>query len=338
MILRLPARRASRVALLAALFVAAVAARAHELQPAFLELRETAAGRFEALWKMPARQDLAGGARPEFPREWTVVEAAEPGQSGTSRLAHFRVTAPAAIDGATLRVAGPAAALFDVLVRVARLDGRVQLGRITPSEPAFVVEARPSRRQVAATFLGLGVEHILLGIDHLLFVFALTLLVKHRVMLLKTVTAFTVAHSLTLTAATLGWARVPSAPVEAMIALSILLLAPEILRARRGETSLTIEHPWVVAFAFGLLHGFGFAGALAEVGLPETEVPLALFVFNVGVEAGQLAFIAVLLLALRALRWRTTPWPAWAALGPVYAVGAVAAFWTIERTAAVFAR
>jgi hydrogenase/urease accessory protein HupE len=177
------------------------------------------------------------------------------------------------------------------------------------------------------------VQHILLGVDHLLFVLGLLLIVESRRMLVKTITAFTVAHSLTLAIATLGYASAPVLPLNAAIALSILFLGPEIVRARRGGTSLTIRHPWVVAFAFGLLHGFGFATGLRELGLPRGEIPLALLLFNVGVELGQLGFVALVILLERSFRTLEIAWPRPVRALPVYTVGILGAFWFLQRTA-----
>jgi hypothetical protein len=165
----------------------------------------------------------------------------------------------------------------------------------------------------------------------------LLLIVEGRWRLLQTVTAFTLAHSITLAAATLGHAEVPAAPVEAAIALSILFLGPEIVRRWRGESSFTIRHPWVVAFAFGLLHGFGFAGALLSVGLPQRELPLALVSFNLGVELGQLGFIAALFSLERAIQALGVQPPRWVRLLPGYAVGSLGAFWTLQRLAPILA-
>jgi hydrogenase/urease accessory protein HupE len=191
---------------------------------------------------------------------------------------------------------------------------------------------------VARTYFLLGVEHILSGIDHLLFVLALMLLVKGMGRIIATVTAFTLAHSLTLAGATLGFVQMPGPPIEAVIALSIVFVASEIIHSRRGSPGLTERYPWVVAFTFGLLHGFGFAGALAEIGLPQASIPMALLFFNVGVEAGQLLFIASLLAILALARQITrrinVPQPAWAWAVPPYAIGGVAAFWVIQRIAA----
>ena len=222
------------------------------------------------------------------------------------------------------------------MLRRKRLDGRSQVLRLTPSAPSFVVEAAPGRLRVATTYLRLGIDHILLGVDHLLFVLGLVLIVPNRWMLLKTITSFTVAHSITLAVATLGYASAPVPPLNAAIALSILFLGPEIVRHRRGETSLAIRQPWMAAFAFGLLHGFGFAGGLSSIGLPQGEIPVALLLFNVGVEVGQIGFVALVLLLTRSFRTLEIRWPRWVELVPAYAVGSLGAFWTIQRTVILF--
>jgi hydrogenase/urease accessory protein HupE len=198
----------------------------------------------------------------------------------------------------------------------------------------LVVAAAAGGTQVAATYVGLGVEHILLGVDHLLFVLALLILVDGWRRLVWTITAFTVAHSITLAAATLGWAALPPPPVEAVIALSIVFVAGEILHARQGRPGLSLRMPWLVAFSFGLLHGFGFAGALAEIGLPQQQIPLALFTFNVGVEVGQLLFVAAVLLLGRLPGFLRLPVPAWWPQVAAYGIGSVAVVWVLERLAA----
>jgi hydrogenase/urease accessory protein HupE len=204
--------------------------------------------------------------------------------------------------------------------------------------PLAALRARSgSIADAARRYVALGIEHILLGVDHLLFVFGLLLIVNGAWMLVKTITAFTVAHSITLALATLGLVHVPSRPVDASIALSIAFLGAEILRARQGRPGLAASRPWVVAFAFGLLHGLGFAGALTQLGLAPREIPLALLFFNIGVEIGQLMFVAVCLAVAWALRQLRVSWPRWAAPLPAYAIGTVAAFWFIERTSGFFA-
>jgi hydrogenase/urease accessory protein HupE len=187
----------------------------------------------------------------------------------------------------------------------------------------------------ARRYFALGVEHILLGIDHLLFVLGLLLIVRGPWPLIKTITAFTVAHSLTLALAAFGVVTLPPTTIEAAIALSILFLAVEILHGRQGRIGLTHRFPWLVAFAFGLLHGLGFAGALAEVGLPAAEIPIALLFFNLGVEAGQLLFVAAILSLRRATRRLQIGWPVWAEPLPAYAIGTIASFWFMERLVAI---
>jgi len=236
--------------------------------------------------------------------------------------------------GQSLRINGLESTLTDVLVRIAFADGSAWLGRLTPQRPESLIPHRPSVWGVAATYLVLGVEHILTGLDHLLFVMALLLLTTGAWRLVKTVTAFTAAHSITLGLATLGLVQVPSKPVEAVIALSIVFVAAEIVHARSGQAGLAARMPWVVAFTFGLLHGFGFAGALSEVGLPEGQIPVALLSFNLGVEAGQLLFIAEVLALAAGARsiWMARPW--WVDLMPAYAIGSVAMVWVIQRVTA----
>jgi hydrogenase/urease accessory protein HupE len=204
---------------------------------------------------------------------------------------------------------------------------------VRPTRPQAVLRGERPWTVTAGEYLVLGFHHILLGIDHLLFVLGLLIIVRGPRMLVETITAFTVAHSITLGLATLGYASVSGPPLNAAIALSILFLGPEMVRAWKGQTSFTLRHPWVVAFCFGLLHGFGFASGLSTVGMPHAEIPLALAMFNVGVELGQLAFVTLILLAFRAVRILEFRWPRWAELGPAYAVGSLGAYWTIQRTA-----
>jgi hypothetical protein len=282
---------------------------------------------------------LAAALEPKVPDGCEITEAVRTYSVEDVRFQHAQMTCPGGAAGRLFEVAGLPATQTDVLLRVDYLDGTSSNQRLTPERASVVIPERPSTAEVMRTYTVLGVEHILLGIDHLLFVLALLLLVRGVGKLIATVTAFTVAHSVTLGAATLGFVRMPSAPVEAVIALSILFLATELARRRCGasdsSTGLTERFPWFVAFSFGLLHGFGFAGALSDVGVPAHAVPLALLFFNVGVELGQLIFIAAVLglgwivtrAALRTPEW----WPRAAA----YGIGSVAAFWLIERTFAI---
>ena len=319
------------VLLLVAMIVP-VPALAHEARPAYLELKEIAPNQFEVLWRTPV---LAGMRLPVALRmpdglrnvqEPTVQELAD------SLLERRSVDAgPAGLAGNRIDFPGLQITITDVLVRVELLDGRTWTTVARPSQPWIEIAGAPGAAATALTFLTQGIEHILLGIDHLLFVFGLLLIVRTPWMLVKTITAFTVAHSITLAIATLGYAHVPAPPLNAAIALSILFLGPEIIRAWRGETSFTIRHPWVVAFAFGLLHGFGFASGLAAIGLPQDDIPLALLMFNVGVEIGQLAFVALILLLHRAFKVLEVHWPRAVELAPAYVVGSLGAFWTIQR-------
>ena len=223
-----------------------------------------------------------------------------------------------------------------MLVRLQRLDGTTQVTRLRPSAPSFVVEAAPRAVEVARTYSMLGVEHILMGIDHLLFVLSLLLITRGGWKLVKTVSAFTLSHSITLTAATLGFVHVPQRPVEAVIALSIVFVAAEIVQGYRGRVGIAARAPWVVAFAFGLLHGLGFAGGLSEAGLPPGHIPLALLFFSGGVEAGHFLFIGLVLSLLLLAQRTRVPVPHWVELVPAYAIGGVAMFWFVQRTLAIF--
>ena len=239
------------------------------------------------------------------------------------------------LTGQTVRIEGLPSSITDVLVRVERSDGTTQVTRLLPSSPAFVVEPSAGAGDVARTYLVLGVQHILLGVDHLLFVLALLLVVKGVRRVVTTVTAFTIAHSITLAAATLGLVHVPGPPVEAVIALSIVFVAAEIVHGLQGRPGLTARWPWVVAFTFGLLHGFGFASALGEIGLPQNAIPLALFFFNVGVELGQLLFVGAFAMGALLVARVGIPWPRWMELAPAYAIGSIAMFWVMQRVAAL---
>ena len=321
------------IILVLAAVVGSAPARAHEVRPAYLELRQTSADTYDVLWKVPARgDDLRLGIYVRFPDDVKEIGTRTALMEGGAFLERWKVHRPGGLDGQTVRIDGLPSTRIDVLARVERSDGVSQTTRITPDAPEFVVEGAPSQWRMSATYLRLGIEHILLGIDHLLFVLALLLIIKDRRMLAATITAFTLAHSITLALASLNYVTLPGPPVEAIIALSIVLVAAEILRQQRGENPTTARWPWVVAFTFGLLHGFGFAGALAEIGLPQKAVPLALLMFNVGVEAGQLLFVAAVLLLVAAVRRLPFRMPEWANAIPPYAIGSLAMFWVIERS------
>lgn len=307
-------------------------AQAHESRPAYLELTETGPGQYTVLWRTP----VLGGQRlplaismPEGVRD---IREAVVQQLADSQVEHRWIDAgPQGLAGKRIEIKGLQFTITDVLARVQLQDGRSWTTIARPSEPWVEVTAALSSSQVAIEYVIQGIRHILFGPDHLLFVFGLLLIVGSGWALVKTITAFTVAHSITLAAATLGYVSVPAPPVEAMIALSILFLGPEIIRKWRGETSFTLRNPWVVAFAFGLLHGLGFASMLNSTGLPPADLPLALLFFNVGVEIGQLAFVLVIVLLARLIARLNINWPIWAKLAPGYAVGIIGAFWTFQR-------
>jgi hydrogenase/urease accessory protein HupE len=331
-----------RLFVLAMLLCPSVAS-AHEVRPAYLQIRQTGPETYDVLWKVPGRGDgMRLGLYVELPNECVRLGESRSSFVDNAYTERWSVGCAGGLTGAAIHIAGLVATMTDVLVRVERVDG-TQVARLTPSRPAFVVEAAPTRIEVAGTYTRLGVEHILTGVDHLLYVLAMLLLVSGWKRVVATMTAFTATHSLTLTAATLGWVHVPQPPVEACIALSIVFVAREIARSREGASGLTERWPWVISFTFGLLHGFGFAGALSEVGLPQAAIPVALLFFNVGVEIGQLLFIAAVVASLvfgrRALRrippptFAYLPSSTFARLVPPYAIGSVAMFWVIQRIA-----
>jgi hydrogenase/urease accessory protein HupE len=324
-------RRTTGVLALALVLGTAAAARAHESRPGYLELREVAEGRYEVVWKQPAVGDLVLRLSPVFPEGCTLAGAADRQLVPGALVTRMTLTCPGGLAGKTIRLVGLEDTITNVLVRVHHADGTEETHLVRPVLPSVTVRGTAGGAERAWSYLRLGVEHILLGVDHLLFVLGLLLIVKDRWMLLKTVSAFTVAHSITLAAATLGYASVPGPPLNAAIALSILFLGIEVVRSWRGQTSLTLRHPWVVAFAFGLLHGFGFASGLTAMGLPRGEIPLALLLFNVGVEVGQVLFVALALLLERSFRVLEIRWPRPIPALPAYTVGSLGAYWTIQR-------
>jgi hydrogenase/urease accessory protein HupE len=317
-----------------------------ELRPGYLEMRQISPEGYNLLFKIPARgEDLRLAIYLNLPEGTQDIAPPRASFSDGAYVERRTVRRDGGLIGQAVSIEGLSATSTDVLVRIESLAGATQTERLSPTKTAFIIQAVPGAGEVAATYLRLGVEHILFGFDHLLFVLALVILVRDWRRVAVTVTAFTIAHSVTLAAATLGFVNVPGPPVEATIALSIMLVSVEIPNARGGKPSLTARLPWLVAFSFGLLHGFGFAGALAEVGLPQHAIPVALLFFNLGVEIGQLAFVAAVLTAGRLFRTtmalRLEPALIQRTVNRLdviaaYAIGTVAAFWLIERTSAFF--
>jgi hydrogenase/urease accessory protein HupE len=304
---------------------------AHEVRPAYLELRETAPGIFDVLFKTPMRGDARLALDVSFSGRIQIATPVISRMTDNAMVQTWRLSAIEPLAGQEVRIDGLASTMTDALVRIEFIDGVEWVERLTPGTPRATIPARQGGWGVAATYLKLGVEHILLGVDHLLFVLALILIAPNTRQFVKAITAFTVAHSITLAAATLGFVHVPPKPVEAAIALSIAFVALEIIRARNDEAGIAARVPWLVAFTFGLLHGFGFAGALSEIGLPAGHIPVAILFFNVGVEIGQLLFVAVVLSLAALVRLGRRPLPHWAGLVPPYLIGSVAMFWVIQR-------
>ena len=309
-------------------------ARADELRPAYVEMTEQAPGQWSILWKASANSRLGQTGELILPENCAVIGEPEREFAGGNILSRLSLRCEGSVQGQRIGLKNLELSTTDALVRIAPMDSAMQTLRLTPDRPVATL-ARPSViSNVAATYTILGVEHILMGFDHLFFVLALVLLLKGGWLVAKTVTAFTIAHSITLVGSTLGLLSLPSQPVEAVIALSIIFLAIEVVKARPDDVRLSERFPWIVAFLFGLLHGFGFAGALSEIGLPQGDVPLALLTFNLGVEIGQLVIVAVALAALYGLRQIRRHWVLPAKTATAYGIGIIATYWFIERTIA----
>ena len=322
-------------------------AHAHESRPAYLEIDETAPGRYDVLWRTPLNAGMRLPIALKFSEGVSNVTEPAVRELPDSLVERRIIKVTDSIAGKRIDFVGLQATITDVLVRVRQLDGTESTTVVRPSKAWVEITGSRGLLAVASSYALLGIEHILFGVDHLLFVLGLLILVKGWRRLVGTITAFTVAHSITLAAATLGFVHVPPKPVEATIALSIVFVACEIIHRRSGRSGLTETWPWVIAFTFGLLHGLGFAGALREVGLPQNAIPLALLFFNIGVELGQLLFIGLVMAVIS--RWRfTRPKNSldrmWLRNSPsngaraisAYAIGSVAMFWVIQRTAAIW--
>lgn len=321
------------VAILSLALLGSGRAAAHEVRPVFLDILETGPGRYDVTWRVPVTNGMAPPVSPRFPAGCTAAGGL-PRVSGAAAVTRMNLVCPKGLAGTTIVFDGLSHTMVDGLVRMQFASGEMATRLVHPTDPIFVAPAASSPLDVLRTYVALGIEHILTGYDHLLFVLALVLFVKRLRPLLLTASAFTVAHSITLSLAALGVIHVPPPLMEALIALSILMLAVELWRAADDPGRAAGLRPAGLAFAFGLLHGLGFASALSRIGLPAHEIPLSLFGFNVGVELGQIAFILVLLAIGRLARRLSPPQQRLAYRVCTYGIGSMAAFWTIERVLA----
>lgn len=318
----------------AASLIASAPALADDFRPAYLQISQNGTTSYDVLWKVPALgEDAVLKVGPKFPPGTTNLTPLRSSYANGVAVQRWRINVPGGLEGKSIAFPGLPETRIDVLARLERDDGTIQLERILPVDPTFLVKASPGAFEVVQTYTVLGIEHILAGFDHLCFVLALVMIVGFNRRLFWTVTAFTVAHSITLVLATVGVIHVPRPPVEAVIALSIVFVAGEVIQKQRGREGLAARKPWWIAFAFGLLHGLGFAGALAEIGLPANSIPLALLFFNIGVEIGQLLFIAAVLAATRLLFLAAANRIELrrAVILPAYLIGGIASYWVIER-------
>lgn len=306
---------------------------AHEIRPAYLEIKQQTTDTYQVLWKIPLLGNKAPKIDPIFPENFSLEQVGDEFLPD-AYIRRYQGIYQESLNGQKIAIQGLELTLVDVLVQINLLDESSYTLLLQPDNAAAVIPKEPNKWEVIKLYIALGIEHILIGIDHLLFVLGLLLLVSGIKPLIQTITAFTVAHSITLGAATFDLIHVPQAPVEAVIALSIVFLAREYLMVQKGKKSLTAQYPWVVAFSFGLLHGFGFAGALSEIGFPQKDVPLALLTFNIGVELGQLIFIGIVLILWKMVQKIKFPLPQWSWKILPYAMGIIAAFWLVERVLA----
>ncbi|MGF1905896.1 HupE/UreJ family protein [Aliivibrio salmonicida] len=305
---------------------------ADEIRPAYLEIMNDSGEHYNIVLKLPKKNDRALKLTPIFPERCQSQGFVRISHTENAQVSRWRMDCEGGLLGEQIEIEGLEQSSTDILVRLQQ-DKQTQVERLYAGNNQFSVASHPSSLEVIQVYTIIGIEHILLGFDHLLFVFALLLIIKGKRKLVGAITAFTIAHSITLTLASLNMVTIALPPVEAVIALSILFLAVEIIHDIKGKQGIAAQYPWIVAFSFGLLHGFGFAGALAEIGLPQNEVPLALLFFNVGVELGQLAFVCVILLIGRILIPRlTTPLVKKGTVVIAYSIGSLASFWVYERT------
>ena len=300
-----------------------------EVRPAYLQITERQDANdqtyFEILWKQPAVQNGRLAINPIFPEECALTDSAPPEVTFSAYIQHW--TTDCSLNKSVIHIEGLSVTLTDVMVRITDLDGTGGNYLLRPESPTLDLSSPETE---SSSYLWVGVEHLIFGIDHVLFVIGLVLFIRSPKALLKTVTAFTVAHSITLALSIFNIISLPQGPVEAVIALSILFLARELVQEESQRSMLTLGQPWIMAFLFGLLHGLGFAGALVELGLPEDGLWISLLLFNLGIELGQLIIIAVLLIIIWCAE-RITALPTLTRIG-AWGMGCLAAFWTIERT------
>jgi len=318
--------------------------QADEIRPGYLELKETSQNVFSVLWKVPAKGAKKLNIQAQLPDN--CIDTVKPNTQliNAAYMQRWIVHCENGLTQHVITIEGLSASRTDVLLHLEFINGTSQTAQLTPTQNSYKIPTIASSFQISKTYTALGITHILFGFDHLLFVFALLFLVSGTRRLLLTITAFTFAHSITMAMATLGYVSVPQQPVEAIIALSIVFVAVEIIHGLQGRKGYAARWPWLIAFVFGLLHGFGFAGALAEIGLPQQAIPLALVFFNVGVEVGQVIFIAgfftlVWLLSKALMSKLSEPdisvnvWKQTLKLSrpAAYVTGSLASFWMIER-------
>ncbi len=325
------------ILVLAAWLAFQASASAHSMMTAYLDLNEQSDGATAVDWRRPIFPGNFVTLEPVFPSQTQAFDFQPSRDEGTFVHQRWLIkNLPKYWSGASVGVTGQGLSGMEVLVRLHLANGQNHVAVLRGSGDVFTVPEHPSLANAAFIYTKLGFDHILLGVDHLLFIFGLLILVSNVSSLIKTITAFTIAHSITLALASLGVVHVPQAPINLCVALSIFFLAPEIIRKYRGGTSLTLRKPWLVAFGFGLLHGFGFASGLAALGLPRPEIPFALLFFNIGVEIGQLSFVLLALLLLRSFRLLGMQWNRFADTFSPYFIGSVGAYWTMERVALLF--
>jgi hydrogenase/urease accessory protein HupE len=308
---------------------------AHEVRPAYLEIKEISPERYKLFWKTPARGNATIRLDVALPEHCTERAPRVSVNDGAAHVQRWSVECKSGLSGQEVRIDGLDQTLIETIVRFVKIDGSSQTARLMAGTDTFLAAEASNIAGVASAYVPLGIEHILFGFDHLCFVLALLLLINNTRRLIWAVTAFTVAHSITLAVATLGYVTAPPGPIESLIAFSIVLVAAEVVFMCRGKARATASRPWILAFGFGLLHGFGFAGALSETGLPGDAIPSALLFFNVGVEIGQLAFVAVALGAFVLARRFASNLVPRAVLATAYGIGTLAAFWTVERVAGI---